>query len=629
MGTGDASLELLLAREINRRLLEVMPGGVVHVGTDGAVLFANGEALRILGLSYDELTEKYTFDFDSQTIHEDGSHCPVEEYPVARVLMTGEAQPPMTLGVRKPNGTLSWATFSAMPIKDDNALKGAIVTFLDVTERKKSELALLESRARLSAIMESVPSYVISIDLEGRITYINRLPAEMSADAVIGQYVWELSSDERYRKEGQEMFRRVVTTRSFERAEVIGPLGRPYALRAGPVIVEGQLTGITLVGTDLAYEKDLEARVLVTDRLASIGTLAAGVAHEINNPLTYLSANLELAEKEIHRRGHLSPESGLPRLRAASEGAERIRNIVRDLRSFAHVESGKPKRIDVRELLDSSLRMAEGEVRYRAKVVRDYGEGLSLVADDSRLGQVFLNLIVNAAQAIPEGDVERNEIRVSAQCIGERIIVEVSDTGAGVPGEVREKIFNPFFTTKDQGAGMGLGLYLCRNIVTSMDGEITISDNDPRGTRFTVSLPTNASAAERLVVPAAPTRSLRRSKLLIVDDERNILTALTMLLDDHEVKTTSSGREALTALQTGAFDLVLCDIMMPDMTGMDIFEEARATSPDLARKFVFMTGGTFTERAHRFLDTVQNPVLKKPFTEEELFEVLEASISGR
>jgi len=270
--------------------------------------------------------------------------------------------------------------------------------------------------------------------------------------------------------------------------------------------------------------------------------------------------------------------------------------------------------------------MADNEIRYRARVVRSYGDIPPVIANDSRLGQVFLNLLVNAAQAIPEGDRDANEIRIATLHEPGYVVVTVADTGAGIPADMIDKIFDPFVTTKLQGAGTGLGLYICRNIVTSLGGEISVTSR-PGGTQFQVRLRAGTSTASDVSpVPdaAPPPRSLSRLRILIADDEPAIVSLMRNFLQGHDIDIASSGREAITALSTTAYDLAFCDLLMPDLTGMDVFAHLTEHHPDRAACLVFMTGGAFTDRAKQFLATVPNEVIKKPFSLQDLERIVTA-----
>ena len=260
--------------------------------------------------------------------------------------------------------------------------------------------------------------------------------------------------------------------------------------------------------------------------------------------------------------------------------------------------------------------MAWNEIRHRAQLVKRYGVVPSVKANEARLGQVFLNLIVNAAQSLPEGRAEHNEICVSTRLEGKRVIVEVSDTGAGIPHEIIGRIFDAFFTTKPVGVGTGLGLAICHRLVTDIGGELTVQSEVGKGTTFRVALPV-ADEPERKVAP--PVEQVpgtgRRGRILVVDDEELVLHSVQrMLFKEHDVVAVSAATEALALCARGdAFDVILCDLMMPDMTGMDFHRWLSGVAPQLANRLIFMTGGAFTAKAQQFLAETPNEHIEKPF----------------
>jgi UPF0271 protein len=241
-------------------------------------------------------------------------------------------------------------------------------------------------------------------------------------------------------------------------------------------------------------------------------------------------------------------------------------------------------------------------------------------ANDARLEQVVLNLLLNAAQAMSEKHAEQNEFRVSVRSDGEgRAVLEVSDNGEGISPEVLPRIFDPFFTTKPNGVGTGLGLSICHGIVATLGGQVTVHSEPGEGTTFRVALPTNDAPetpgpSRTSDVPTAP--SARRARVLVVDDEVPIANTLQELLaTEHDVVAVTSGREALDAVRTNPpFDFVLCDLMMPGMSGIDLYDRLREARPGLERRIVFMTGGAFTARAAEFLASVDNRRIEKPFS---------------
>ena len=374
-------------------------------------------------------------------------------------------------------------------------------------------------------------------------------------------------------------------------------------------------------------QRKMSEQIAISQRMASAGMLAAGVAHEINNPLAVVMANLEFVTGLLAQLP--SDVRGLKELDAplldAREAVERIRAIVRDVKLFSRPQDEERGAVDVKTVIESSIRMAWNEIRHRAVLVRDYGDVPPVDSNEARLGQVVLNLLVNAAQSVPEGRANRNEIRVvTRRAASGRVVIEVRDTGTGIPKELLTRIFDPFFTTKPVGVGTGLGLSLCHRMVTDLGGEIEVESVVDEGTVFRVTLPVARSEPQRAASPAPVEAVAHRARVLVVDDELAIGRALSRSLGrHHEVVFLTSSREALTRITAGErFDVIFSDLMMPDVTGMDLYEELLRIAPDQAKRMVFVTGGAFTERACEFLDAVPNARVDKPFVVANILAII-------
>ncbi len=403
-------------------------------------------------------------------------------------------------------------------------------------------------------------------------------------------------------------------------------VGAWMSVSARPLHDEAGVHGAVAVFRDISQERAAQEQLMISDRMASIGMLAAGVAHEINNPLTAVIANLDLAIAELEQLGDSgSLKEVNEMLDDARTAADRVKHIVRDLKIFSRHEETTEDAVDVHQTLDSTLRMAWNEIRHRAKLVKEYAEGLPPArGSESRLGQVFLNLIVNAAQAIPEGNATRNQIRVSTKLVDTNVIVEVSDSGTGMSVETVRHLFTPFFTTKPQGVGTGLGLSISHRIVTDLGGDLRVDSVLGRGTTVQVILPMATLYEPEPVASQTSLDASRRARVLVVDDEAIITVTLRRLLArDHEVVTATRAIEALQRIQSGErFDLILCDLMMPQMTGMELHDKIVAIDHDQATRIVFLTGGAFTPTARRFLDRVPNHRIEKPFDAKHLRELV-------
>jgi CheY-like chemotaxis protein/two-component sensor histidine kinase len=365
--------------------------------------------------------------------------------------------------------------------------------------------------------------------------------------------------------------------------------------------------------------------------MASLGTLAAGIAHEINNPLAYVTGNLEAMAEALHGAQQLSGpdcEELAAVVGDARDGAERVRKIVHGLRSFSRSKEQDPRTpLVVADVLDAALRLTGNEVRHRAQLVRELGPAPRVIADDGQLTQVFINLLVNASHAIPEGHSDENRITVRTRTDDQgRAVVEVADTGQGMPPEVQARVFDPFFTTKNVGEGTGLGLSICHGIITGLGGQISVESAPGRGTVVRVVLPAHAGDAARDAAPApaseaaAAANGRKRHRVMLVDDEPQIAHTMERLLRrDYDITVALCGREAIEHITRGArFDAIVSDVMMPNMTGIELSEELRRVAPDQARRLIFLSGGAFTAQARERLDELGAPQLEKPVTAKEL-----------
>lgn len=522
-----------------------------------------------------------------------------------------------------------WATFAhgvATQVSQVLALASAYQQHEAAEERATRHAALLD------ALLEAAPDRVLHVALDGTILFANR--ASALPEQLVGTNIFE--SPDGIGAPLRDAFDRVVATGQpdgFE-ASLLGPMGQPtwYSTRIGPIKEAGQVTSVVLVSRDVSENKQTEMHLMVADRMASVGTLAAGVAHEINNPLASVIANLDMALQDIEQIDPCNLPSELAdELKDARHAADRVREIVRDLKIFSRSEEETRGPVDVESVLDSTLRMAWNELRHRARVVKKYDKVPMVEANESRLGQVFLNLIINAAHAIPLGNYERNEIRVATSLDAQgRVVIAVADTGAGIPPEVRPRLFTPFFTTKPVGVGTGLGLAISHKIVTQFGGTLTYDTEVGKGTEFRVTLPVSENhtvaprKAKTTKVPAT-----RRGNVLVVDDEEALAQAIRRFLAiDHDVTAVHSARAALDLLEAGQrYDVILCDLMMPQITGMDLHAAIVALDRAQADRMVFVTGGAFTPSAREFLDEVPNRRVEKPFDLKALRNLVASLVS--
>ncbi|HEV3194195.1 MAG TPA: ATP-binding protein [Polyangiaceae bacterium] len=417
-----------------------------------------------------------------------------------------------------------------------------------------------------------------------------------------------------HRRDGRRVYVRAFAKPMFDAAERIGHIAIAFF-------------DITREAEANEARQKTQAKLAQTEHLASLGLLAAGVAHEVNNPLSYVLGSLDLIAREIGSGTEALDEKLRAideRVRDAREGIERIRSIVRDLKVFSRVEEeARSGVVDVRTAIEAALHMAHNEIRHRARITRNLLAVPAVWGQENRVAQLFLNLVINAAQAIPEGDLEKNEVRVATRTTPQGWAeVEVSDTGLGIPADVLPSIFDPFFTTKAIGIGTGLGLSICHTIATDLGGRIEVASESGKGTTFRVLLPPASKQVETKPQSSGREgpRSRKRARLLVIDDEPLILKVITnVLLVEHDVTSELDAGAALDRIRRGErFDAILCDLMMPQVTGMDLYETLLEIAPKQAQTMLFLTGGAFTARAQAFLDRLPNATIEKPFDQATL-----------
>jgi len=542
-------------------------------------------------------------------------------------------------------------TMRLAPLRDrSGAVVGGLGVVEDVTAVRAAEAALRTSEGRLRALIELLPDGIVVYSLEGLLLYAN--------PAVLQSLGYDPDEPLNARN-ALDVLHPDDRAKSLERRSRVLAGDRPPRIEYRIQRKDGTFAFVEAISIDIAFDgapavltvlRDLterrviQAKLAQADRMVAVGTLAAGVAHEINNPLAYMKANLDvavsrklpqlerdaqaLAEELVSlRQGAAPPDDATvtrvigtiaqlkEMLGLALDGAERVRTIVSDLRTFSRDDDVPLMAVDVRRVLDAAINLAGSEIRQRARIVKQFDPVPPVRASEARLGQVFLNLLVNAAHAIPDDRVGEGEIRVYVGTDGhERAVVRVHDNGVGIEPHVLARIFDPFFTTKPASVGTGLGLWICRGIVDHLSGTIEVESAPGSGTTFTIRLPTSlGGGTEPPPSPSSPT--LARGKLLVIDDEVAITQVLRGALEpDYAVTTVNSGNEALRILaERSDFDAVLCDLTMLGLSGMEVYAAAVRQRPALERRFLFITGGAFTPQAQAFVETHRARCIVKPF----------------
>ncbi|MCA9645114.1 MAG: PAS domain S-box protein [Myxococcales bacterium] len=643
--------DLRASEELIERLLDGVPGGVVFVGLDGSVGMGNAEAQRILGLSYDELTQRYVTDFSTVTLREDGSPLPAEEYPVSQALLTGREQPPMVIGVRTPDGELSWAVFKAVPVRDPETGEhtGALVTILDITARKRAEENVQRSENRYRELVERSPD-PISIVVKGKIAFANRtalgLVRANAASDVIGRSVFDFFDPAR---------REALNHRSLEILDgaSLAPFEERLLRLDGTVgWVELSATAVTFEGEralfvssrDITARRDAEnrlrryeAQMQHTQKLESLGILAGGIAHDFNNLLVAIVGNADLARLRL---GNTSPAlECLDRIQAA---AQRATDLTNQMLAYSGKSRFVVTEVDLSQLVAEMSELLGSVISKRATLHRDLAEGLPAVeADPTQLGQVVMNLITNASDALEgsEGDVfvSTRLVDVDRGFLqqtyldeglpeGRYVCLEVRDTGCGMDETTRSKIFDPFFTTKATGRGLGLAATL--GIVRGHRGAMRIDTEIGSGTLFRIYFPCSNAPSSRApsYATSIPPKAMAGAGILVVDDEAPLLEVLREQLAGmgFRVLTAESQQQTLELLARteSMVDVALVDVSLASGGEGRLLRQLIDIAPRLP---IVLTSG-YTE--HEMRERVGGPLdqvvgyLQKPYTHATLKRAL-------
>jgi PAS domain S-box-containing protein len=496
--------------------------------------------------------------------------------------------------------------------------------------------------------LEAIADAVVTVDLAGKVTFMNPVAEQLtgvSAREALGRPVRDvvrIMTEEGLPNDDGPLNVALRENRAVELLEanllnVSTGARHTISDSAAPVFDAGQPLGAVMVFRDVSEQRKLQKQLELANALASLSTMAAGVAHEVNNPLSVIAANAEVVAEELESlRAALKtwpiPEDVRARCDAVQQpladlhqATTHITRIVADLRTFSRPMPAHIGVVDLQKSLRWSMRSTAPDLQQRARITAEFGRVPEVAGDETKLGQVFINLLMNAAHAIDPGQADRNHVAVRTSTDAQGwALIEIRDTGCGIAPDALARIFAPFYTTRSQSGGTGLGLAICHGIVTALGGELRVQSELGRGSCFSVRLPPRGPAVNGEETPSVPhvaqrVHPHRRGRILIVDDEVMILRVLERLLREHEVVTAGNARIALERIERGEqFDLVLSDVNMPGMTGMQFYEQLLTRDPDYKRRLIFLCGGARSSAAADFLRSVPNPRIDKPFSSQEL-----------
>jgi PAS domain S-box-containing protein len=597
---------------------------------DGAAAYTNRAFERILGAPVassriEDVPQTYGI------FGRDGQPYPVERLPFPRVLATGGPVMVDDIVARRPDGSVNIRAFGS-PVRDEKgATTHVIVAFLDITR----EVAALVERNRVEAHLrfacDHAPIAIWTTDADGVITMsegAGLAALGVKSGQLIGQNVLDIYGAH---PTIPGYIRRAFAGDSFWYTVAVGDAVYHTWLTPlrGPA---GEVVGLTGLSHDISELHRLQQTTIRNDRVMALGTLAASVAHEINNPLAYVLAQAEGLAAEVDVLDGLMAKMHGPEVPAARAALERVRErlapvrsgtariagITRDLRTFSRPEDSSLTPVDLRAVVLSVLKLVGKEVEARARLVLELQPTRPVMGNEARLVQVVLNLVVNAIQALPVDSTETNEVHLCTRDDGAKVLLEVSDSGPGVPAADRDRIFEPFFSTKEIGKGTGLGLFVCRNIVQGLSGDVEVLDRPAGGALFRVTLPASSTGPAARAQPSRAAKAVMAAgrHVVVIEDDLMVARALTLQLRaaGYRVTTMNDGKEGLELLRSRPdADLVFCDLMMTGMTGMDLAEALTSEAPDVAAKIVFMTGGAFLPRAREFVARHLERTVDKPF----------------
>jgi len=589
-------------------IVAALADAVVVTGRDRHVLTANRAAAELFGRPLEELPGTPIDDLVASTERE---HVAEREHRA----FSGEEQHYDTTVVRA-DGDERQVAVSTTPLVLDGELVGTVATLRDVTGPKRAQETLARSEARYRNLFESASDAIATFDANGRFTTFNHAAENISGyrrEELLGQWFAPMIPDDELPKALMH-FQKALTGETglfetnFYRKD--GEVRTIQVTYSTPQKDEEVLCVIR----DVTDQKLLQEQLIQSEKMSAIGQLVSGVAHELNNPLAGISAFAQLL---------LSEKRFPPDQRTAAEmiyaEARRASRIVQNLLTFARQHKPERTPTSVNQVLDDTLELRGYELRVRGiEVVRDYDEQVpETLADAHQLQQVFLNLITNAEQAMEKSPRESQRLIVHTRCAAEAAIrIEIEDTGPGIPPNLLERIFNPFFTTKPTGSGTGLGLSISLGIVREHEGRIWAENAPQGGARFVIELPLITPRAagefprEHVHLPVGD-----RLQVLVVDDEASVRVSLQRYLSSrgHEVETTSSGREALARLRESKFDAVIVDMRMPDLSGEQLYRQLETADPEHAARVIFTTGQLVDEQVRTFLASTGRPYVPKPF----------------
>ncbi len=597
-------------------------------------LFFNDSICRSLGYTRDEMMgmnfRVFTPEEDVKTVFKTFN----------QVYRTGKPIQGFSWRSDQKDGTKGFAESSVSLLRNQ---AGEIIGFRgvsrDVTERKQMEESLRQSEERYRTILDDMGDGYFELDLAGNITFFNDSLCRMfgyPGEELKGMNYKALTPEENVEamyKVFNQVYRMGKPLEQVQ-AELIRKDGsrRFSEVSASPLRNQkGDIIGFRGIHRDITEHKEAEQQLLTASKLASVGELAAGIAHELNNPLTGIIGYAQL----LSDRQNVSQDikKDLDRIYYESQRAARI---VQNLLGFARRHEPQKTYFDVNEFIEKTLELRDYQLRTsNIGVYTNLASNLpQMLADYHQMQQVILNILINAEHAIAQTK-HRGKITITTSMVEDCIKISIADDGPGIAKNSINRVFDPFFTTKEVGSGTGLGLSVCHGIITQHGGKIYVQSQQGRGTTVNIELPLAAEGqaiVEEKVVVAEnrPHRLKATGHILIIDDEPAICDILTRALfeEGYTTDSVSNARAALEKIAENSYELCIIDLKMPQMSGKELYEIMKRRFPSLAQRVVFITGDTMTPATENFLTSTGKPYLFKPFNSNQLVELVEETLGS-
>jgi PAS domain S-box-containing protein len=501
--------------------------------------------------------------------------------------------------------------------------------------RKRAEDTLQENYQIMQAIFEGTSDAIFVKDMQGRYVMINSAGARVFGKApgeVIGMNDRELFADASACQIIEHDRQVMISgeTRTYEEiGTALGQTRTYLSTKAPHRDYQGNIIGIIGISRDISERKQAEEQfqrqrdaLYQSEKLATMGQLLAGVAHELNNPLSVVMGHAALLQQSVRNKRQKE------RAEKIVQAAERCARIVNNFLALARQRPPERHPVQVNTVVQEAVELLAYPLRVDSvEVVWALAEEIPVLrADAHQLHQVVVNLVANAHQAMREAAGPRRlTVATGVSPGGERVWVEVRDTGPGIVAELEERIFEPFFTTKPPGVGTGLGLSLCQGIIEGHGGRIRVVRGEGSGAVFRLELPVTESGGAEPVAGEGTPMVVRGARILVVDDEPGIAGVLAevLQLDGHVVETVGNGQAALGKLAAGGYELILSDIRMPELDGPSLYWELERRDPRLLRRMIFLTGDTLSPGTREFLEKTGAPCLAKPFALNEVREIVQ------